>query len=121
MNTIVKTNESHKTITFAVLIPNEVDLNMDIISADEIVKTAHNFVENLDLKKINVDHQDGTDIPTVKIVESYILPQAMNFDEWALPEWTWMVALKFEDDKLYQDVLNGEYVGISMEWMRYND
>lgn len=121
MQNIVKTSEVHKTITFAVLIPNEVDLNNDTIDADEIIKTAHNFVENLDLKKINVDHKDWTDIATIKIVESYILPQTMEFEDWSLPEWTWMVALKFEDDLLYQSVLNGEYVGISMEGIRYKD
>ena len=73
-NNIAKTSDTHKTITFAILVPNEVDLNGDVIPKDEIVKTAHNFVETLDLKKVNVDHKDGTDISSVKIVESYILP-----------------------------------------------
>lgn len=116
-NRIIKTSDSHKTVTFAVLVPDEVDYNKDVITKDEIIKTAHNFVENLDLKKINVDHKEWTEIPSAKIVESYILPQDMTFEDWILPEGTRMVAIKFEDDQLYQDVLNGDYVGVSMEWM----
>lgn len=119
-NKITKTSETHKTITFAILVPDEVDLNGDMIPKDEIVKTAHNFVETLDLKKVNVDHKDGTDIPTVKIVESYILPMDMPIDWEIIPEGSWMVALKFEDDKLYQDVLNWDYVWVSMEGKRYD-
>ena len=123
MDRIVKTSESHQTVTFAVLVPDEPDLNNDVISADEIVKTAHNFVESLDLKKINIDHTDDSDMDEslVKIVESYILPMDMEMDDWVLPEWTWMVALKFEDTQLYQDVLNGNYVWVSMEGKRYKD
>lgn len=119
-NNIAKTSETHKTITFAILVPNEVDLNGDVIPKDEIVKTAHNFVETLDLKKVNVDHKDNTDISSVKIVESYILPMDMAVWWETLPEGTWMVALKFEDDKLYQDVLNWEYIGVSMEGKRFD-
>lgn len=81
MDRILKTDSGHKTITFAVLVPDEPDLAGDIISKDEIVKTAHNFVESLDIKKVNINHQDGTDVATVKIVESYILPIAMSFDD----------------------------------------
>lgn len=123
MDRIIKTNDSHKTVTFAVLVPDEPDLNNDVISADEIVKTAHNFVESLDLKKINIDHSDDTDMDNslVKIVESYILPTAIDTDEWELPEWTWMVALKFEDDDLYQSLLSWEYVWVSMEWKWYKE
>ena len=57
MQRIIKTDTSHKTITFAVLVPDEVDTNGDVISADEITKTAHNFMENLEDKTINVDHK----------------------------------------------------------------
>ena len=121
MQRIAKTDESHKTITFAVLVPNEVDYNKDIIDANEIIKTAHDFMLNLDDKAVNIDHKPGTEVAAVKIVESYILPQEISFTDGSLPEGTWMVALKFEDEGMYQDALNGEFVGVSMEWKRYND
>lgn len=123
MQRIIKTNESHKTVTFAVLVPDEIDLNNDAISKDEIVKTAHEFVASLNLKKINVDHKEWSELDEslVKIVESYILPMDLATDWWVLPEGTRMVALKFEDDAMYQWVLNGDYVGVSMEGVRYKD
>jgi len=105
----------HNTVVFAVLIPDEVDRNGDMITADEITKTAHDFVINLSSKTVNVDHQKGTDIPTAQFVESYILPIDLTVDGGTLPMWTRMVGIKF-DDKTYQDVISGEYVGVSMEW-----
>ena len=121
MERIIKTDESHKTVTFAVLVPDEPDYNGDVIDADEITKTAHNFAMNLWEKVVNVNHEDGTDQPLVKIVESYILPMALDFGDDLLPWGTRMVALKFEDDDMYKDVLSGEYVGVSMEGWRYKD
>ena len=49
--------------------PDEVDYNKDVITKDEIIKTAHNFVENLDLKKINVDHKEWTEIPSARLLK----------------------------------------------------
>lgn len=115
---IVKTDTSHHTITFAVLVPDEVDYSNHTISKDEIVKTAHDFVMNLSEKKVNVDHLDGTDIDTVHIVESYILPEPLEVEGGTLPEGTRMIGLKFDDVDLYTKVISGEYVGVSMEGVR---
>lgn len=61
---------------FVVLTPNVADRNGDIMSEDQIIKTAHEFVINLAQKSINVDHQDGTDLPEdeARVVESFIAP-----------------------------------------------
>jgi hypothetical protein len=45
-----------------------------MISEDEITKTAHDFVKNLNKKAVNVDHEDDTDIKTAEFVESFIAP-----------------------------------------------
>lgn len=108
-------SESHKTITFVILEPGLEDRNGDIISADEIIKTAHEFVINLDEKYVNVDHQPNTELDGVYFVESFVLPVDMDFDEGSVVAGSWLVAFKFEDDELYQAVLDGEYVGVSME------
>lgn len=106
----------HNTVVFAVLVPNEIDRNGDYITVDEITKTAHNFVINLHEKKVNIDHQKGTDIPTAQFVESYIAPVDISVDDTnVIPQWSRMVGIKFDDD-MYQAILNGEYIGVSMEW-----
>ena len=110
---IVKTSDKHKTITFAVLVPNEEDRNWDIISEDEIIKTAHEFWKCMCEKYLNIDH-DGRlwiDKDQYDFVENFVLPQDMG----DLPKWTWLLWIKFKDDELYQAVKNWEFVWISME------
>lgn len=111
---ITAQDSAHKIITFPVLVPDEKDLNGDIITADEIVKTAVNFALSLGVKKINFDHQDGTDTTEARFVETYILPIDMEMEGGTLPKGTWMVGIQFSDE-LYQKVIDGEIVGVSME------
>lgn len=58
------------------LTPNIVDRNGDIISEDEIIKTAHDFMQNISEKYLNIDHEDGTNIEKTKysFVENFIAP-----------------------------------------------
>jgi hypothetical protein len=44
---LLKTDDSHKTVSFCILVPDEEDRNGDIISAEEIIKTAHEFMANI--------------------------------------------------------------------------
>jgi hypothetical protein len=53
---LIKSDMQHNTIMFVVLVPDEEDRNGDIISIDEITKTAHEFMINVNEKKVNVDH-----------------------------------------------------------------
>lgn len=77
---IASQDSVHKIITFPVLVPDEKDLNGDIITQDEIVKTAINFALSLGTKQINFDHQDGTDTSEARFVETYILPIDMAME-----------------------------------------
>ena len=103
-------NNAHKIVTFAVLVPDEEDLNGDIITADEVIKTAVDFAKNLAEKKINFDHEAGTETEEAWFVETYILPVELD----GLPKGTWMVGIQFSDD-LYQKVVDQKIVGVSME------
>lgn len=111
---IASQDSVHKIITFPVLVPDEKDFNWDIISQDEIVKTAINFALSLGTKQINFDHQDGTDTTEARFVETYILPIDMVMEGGILPKGTWMVWIQFSET-LYQKFIDGEIVGVSME------
>lgn len=97
-----------------VLIPDEVDLNGDVITAEEIEKTAHEFVTNLKDKEINIDH-GVENIEEAQIVESYILPVDIDYgDGDPVPKGSWAIGIKLSDE-LYQKALDGEFIGVSME------
>jgi len=108
---ILKTSDKHNTILFVALEPDEVDRNGDKISTDEIHKTAYEFMQNLSVKKVNVNHLDDTDINDAKFVESYIL----NETRWEVKKWSWIVWIKFPE-KIYKQFMDGEFVWISIEW-----
>lgn len=112
---ILKSDTSHHTASFVVLEPDTVDRNGDSISADEIVKTAHEFVLNLQKKAINFNHEDGTDTAEVKVVESWIAPAIVETDGGEIKAGSWIVALKFFSDDLWDSFLAGEFTGVSME------
>lgn len=112
---IIKTNDIHKTVTYVVLEPQTVDFDNDYIDENEIIKTAHEFVLNLWIKKVNFNHQEGTDTDEVKFVESFVTPVDIEVDGWTIKKWSRMVAFKFSDE-LYQKVLDGEIVWVSLEW-----
>lgn len=115
---IIKSSNKHKTISFVVLTPDEEDRNGDIITKDEIIKTAHEFGKNMTKKFLNIDHRQWTEIDKkdYEFVESFIAPNDILIWKTFIACGSWYLWIKFKNEKLYKDILNGEYVGISMEW-----
>lgn len=113
---ILHKSTDHKTITFVILEPWVEDRNGDIINENEIIKTAHEFMSNLQKKNVNINHQANTDQDGVRFVESFVLPVDLQFGTEVVKQWSWLVAFKFDDEDLYQKVIDGDIVWVSMEW-----
>lgn len=111
---IIKTDNSFNTVLFVALVPLEIDRNGDIITEEEITKTAHDFVRNLGKKAVNVDHEDNTEITTAEFVESFIAPVDIPVGLETIPQGAWVVGIRFDDDT-YKAIQDGEFVGISIE------
>lgn len=103
---ILKASAGHNTITYAVLVPEEEDRNGDVISDNEIIKTAHEFMSNLQAKSVNFNHEDGTDTQDVIFVESFVAPAEIPLENGkVIKKGTWMVGFKFLSDTLFKKVL----------------
>ena len=110
----IKKSSIANVVIVPVLIPDEEDLNGDIITADEIQKTAYEFIENLASKEVNIDHTTE-EVKDSVFVESYIAPVDLDFgDGEIIPRGSWIVGIKLSDE-YYAMALNGEFVGVSME------
>jgi len=109
-------SEHHQTITFVILEPWVEDRNGDIISSNEIIKTAHEFMANLSSKYVNINHQDNTQQAWVQFVESFVLPVDLPMEQEIITAWSWLVAFKFEEQELYDKVIAWDIVWVSMEW-----
>lgn len=116
MQKILKTDTSNQTATFVVLEPWVMDYNGQIIAAEEVVKTAHEFMQNLQDKYVNVNHEDDTKVSDVIFVESFITPVDIPVGDITITQWTWLVALKFLSEDKWKQLIDGEITGISMEW-----
>ncbi|MCP4523982.1 MAG: hypothetical protein GY828_07235 [Candidatus Gracilibacteria bacterium] len=114
---LLKTDDKHKTVSFCVLTPNIEDRNGDVITSEEIVKTAHDFGANMQNKFLNIDHEDNTEIEKIKyqFVENFIAPNDIIVGETIVKKGSWYVGIKFLDEPLYKSVKAGEFVGVSME------
>lgn len=119
-NQIIKKESSHYTITFVALVPDIQDRNGDIITKDEIINTAHEFMINLQDKEVNIDHTNDSIVDDVQFVESFITPVDIEVskDE-IIPEWSWLVAMKFTPEK-FSEIESWDFIWISIEgrWQR---
>lgn len=71
-------------------------------------------MENLTKKYVNINHTEDSKQDDVKYVESFISPVDLVLGDTTIKKGSWLVAFKFSDEK-WQQVLNGEIVGVSME------
>mgnify|MGYP006273362737 CR=1 FL=1 len=98
----------------AVLIPNAVDKQGDVIPPYVVERSAHEYMA--EYRKMDSDHDldDGAGVP----VESWILKDEQEFDTpdgntVTYPEGTWVIGKRFVDDE-WERVQAGELTGFSI-------
>jgi len=114
---IVKSDEVNQIIEGVVYEPNVKDTQDDWMSAVDIRKAAYNFMkEARTAGGVDTNH----DLVPVEayVCESYIAKAA---DPMGHPEGSWVVAIKIEDDEVWQGVLNGDFEGLSMYGQAYRE
>ena len=70
---LLKTDDIHKTVSFCVLTPDIEDRNWDVITSEEIIKTAHDFGANIQNKFLNIDHEENTEIEKTNYLQELTL------------------------------------------------
>tara|TARA_R110000764_G_scaffold93396_1_gene177000 strand:+ start:246 stop:929 length:684 start_codon:yes stop_codon:yes gene_type:complete len=88
-------------------------------SKDVVRKCMENFFQKNNHKNSNIEHNDSVALKGVTVVESWIIEDTNNDKSnlygLSLPEGSWVVALKVEDDKTYQLAKQGVIKGFSIE------
>lgn len=113
---IIKSTTMKQVASFVVLEPDTEDRNGDTISAEEIMKTAHEFFVYKDQKRINTNHKSGTTRLDVVYVGSWIAPVDIPVEDEVIKAGSWIVDMKFLSEKTWKKVLDGTITGVSMEW-----
>lgn len=111
MSVSIKKAEDRKRIVWGeVYAPNRPDSDGDFMTAEDIEKMAYKFMMDLNLKNIDVQH-DNNLVEGACIVESFIArPGDPVFIEGA-----WVVAVYVPDDETWDKIENQEINGFSME------
>lgn len=94
-----------------VLEPETVDAQKDIYSAAEVRDAAHRFME--EYQNIGLMHR-GLVNDGVKILESYVAPTEFEVGGTLVKKGTWLLAVRVQDEKLWQQVKAGELGGFSI-------
>lgn len=107
--------DSAKQIVYGVVLPaNEVDLQDDWMAPEDIEEAAHHYMQNS--RVVGSQHEKAV---KAQVVESYIAPQDLQWDDGAngpqtVAKGSWIMAVKIADPDEWAKVLDGEYTGFSV-------
>lgn len=125
---MLQKNDEKRLVTGPVLIPENVDLQDDIVSADEIEKAGHGYMIKLAfrddpefLMKLgfsNVKSERGfmhvEFSRKIAVVESYMAPVSFEMNGRMVIKGTWMMTMKVFDDEVWALVKAGKITGFSI-------
>lgn len=106
---IVKIDNSKHFILCVVLEPEEIDLQGDIISAEEIEEACHEYMANYRI--VGYRHQYQID---AIIVENGIYRNSCWICEQRIKEGSWVVGIKILDNNIWNQVVNGDIKDVSI-------
>lgn len=110
---IMKADADRRLITGMVLVPETVDAQGDIISADAIEAAAHDFLARYNRDtELGVQHKSFNN--QAELVESYIAPVSFEMGGRLISQGTWMITVHVTDDATWNKVKDGAITGFSI-------
>jgi hypothetical protein len=106
---IVKIDNSLHFILCVVLEPDEIDLQGDIIGAEEIEKACHEYMANYRL--VGYRHQYQID---AIVVENGICRNSCWINDQRIKEGSWIVGIIILDNNVWKQIENGEIKDVSI-------
>lgn len=106
---IISKQDEQQLIYGVVLEPEQVDAQGDIISAEEIEKTAHLY-----LKRSRIIGEKHLKKADASVVESYIAPTDFTLNDELVIKGSWVLVTKIEDEQLWKEVKQGAYNAFSI-------
>jgi len=108
---IVKTELEKQIVYGVVLEPDTEDSQGDTVSPEEIEQSMHRFMAKY--RRTGVEHSmrisDGVDI-----VESFIAPQAIDYNGQAVKKGSWVMGVHVEQPSLWAAIKAGKFTGFSI-------
>lgn len=105
-------DKGYTLVTGPVLVPESIDKQGDIVSADEIQEAAYQYVE--DSQRAGLMHSVMLGTKKVPLVESFIAPQQLTINRRRVKKGSWVVTFKVYDQKLRKMIKDGTLNGFSI-------
>lgn len=109
---IAKADKAKQIVYGVVYEPDEFDAHDDSMTAEEIEKAAHGFMERQNT--YNIDKQHDLDADKGYVVESYIAPVDMKLGDQEIKKGSWVAGVKVTDADTWVQIEKGEITGFSM-------
>lgn len=108
VRTITKADDPQKLVYGVVYEPDVNDAHDDFMTAEEIEKAAHGFMENYQ----QIDKQHDFEAGAGTVVQSYIAPCDLDLGE-TITKGSWVLVTKATDE-IWESIQKGEYTGYSL-------
>lgn len=102
-------NKAKQLVYGVVLEPDSEDTQGDIISADEIEKTAHDY-----MRRSRVVGRQHLKKANAEVVESFLAPCDMLIGETKISKGSWVLGVKVNDPAMWAEVEAGDLTGFSI-------
>lgn len=109
---IAKTDKVKQIVYGVVYEPDVEDSHGDMMTAEEIEKAAHGFMERQNT--YNIDKQHDLDADKGYVVETYIAPVDMELGDQQITKGSWVAGVKVTDAETWDQIEKGEITGFSM-------
>ncbi len=108
--------EEERMVFGVVLVPDDTDAHGDFYDEITVRNAAHSFMENGGVRKIM---HKGEPIEGITVLETYLTRSVETHkvekaDDVEFPVGTWMMAMRINNDEIWDMVLKGEFTGFSM-------
>jgi hypothetical protein len=103
--------DDERYILGVVLEPDEVDSQGDTISAEEIRRAAHGYMQ--EFGNVGLQHQTFVN-DKIKILETYIAPVDFEIGGETVKAGTWLMAFRVVDDSIWKAIKEGLLTGLSI-------
>lgn len=107
---IAKVDKEKHLVYGIVYAPDEVDTQGDFVDAETIEKAAHDFLKHDRIH--NIDKQHNLEEQKAYVVESWIVRK--NDELFPLNEGAWAIAIKVDDEELWDSIKKEEITGLSL-------
>lgn len=107
---ILKVDEEKRIVTGIVYEPDVLDAHGEFMTADEIEKSAHQFLKDFR----NIDKQHDFVASETEVVESWITKEDGKLGEQEVKKGTWLLSVHVPDDDTWSEIKKGELTGFSM-------